>query len=73
MRGIKEVKKELSLVMTEKERETLSLLVTEIYDVFGEDFGLSGKELTFEDFAELIEEGNLDMPYFSMTIVEVKD
>lgn len=73
MRGIKEVKKELSLVMTEKERETLSLLVTEIYEVFGEDFGLSGKELTFEDFSELIEEGNLDMPYFSMTIVEVKD
>ena len=73
MRGIKEVKKELSLVMTEKERETISLLVTEIYEVFLEDFGLTGEELTIADFAELIEEGNLDMPHVSMTIVEVKD
>ena len=54
MRGFKEMKRELTIIMTKEERETLSNLLTQIEGVFIEDFGIDGDEMTFSELTYLI-------------------
>lgn len=62
MFGEKSNKKNVyTLIMSTKERENLCGLLTDVLETFIEDMDLDGSELTFLDFANLIENDKIEL------------